>query len=284
MKQQPMSISSRHLVLFSGGLASFEAGRRVLNKYGKEAVEFLFFDTLMEDDDLYRFLSDCEDFLDVNIVRFADGRNPWEVFHDKRFIGNSRVDVCSRLLKRELLERLLKERYQTKDVVIYFGLEWSENHRIEVVRASWKLRGYQVKFPLLWEPILFPCDFKQIFDNIPIEIPRLYKLGFPHNNCGGACVKAGIKQWSLLWKTFPRRFKWHEQQEQSIRKYLVKNVSILRNRRGGVTRPMTLRYLRWRLQQIENREGSIDSYLDRLPDNWSCSCFVGVMTGNQDFG
>ena len=57
-----MSISTdkrTHIVLISGGLASFVAGFRVKQKYQDENIRFWFFDTLIEDSDLYRFLSDC---------------------------------------------------------------------------------------------------------------------------------------------------------------------------------------------------------------------------------
>jgi len=264
-----------HIVLISGGLASFEAAKRVIEKYGREETELWFFDTLIEDDDLYRFLRDCEEFLSKRITWFVEGRTPWEVFRDKRFIGNSRVDVCSRLIKREFLERLLSSKFDPNSIILYFGLEWSEGHRISRVQEAWKTRGYDVEFPLSWDPILMPSEFQDLISSYGIQIPRLYSLGFPHNNCGGACIKAGIKQWTLLWKTFPQRYLWHEVNEQEIRRLLGKNVSILRNRRNGNTKPMTLRYLRWRLKERLKEDGSIDDYLRSLPDSWPCSCFVG---------
>ncbi len=272
-----------HIVLISGGLASFEAGRRVLDAYGKESVELWFFDTMTEDEDLYRFLDDCESFYGKKIWRFAEGRNIWEVFRDKRFIGNPRVDVCSRLLKREYLEKLLLALFPENNVILYLGLEWSEGHRIDTVRKYWFDRGYRTGFPLEWEPILLPLDFCPHVRAMGIEIPRLYQLGFPHNNCGGACVKAGIKQWALLWRIFPQRFYWHESQEQATRRYLKKDVAILRNRAGGRTRPMTLRYLGWRLRRIEKERGSISEYMNGLPSSWSCSCFVPVESVFLDY-
>jgi hypothetical protein len=36
------------------------------------------------------------------LVWIADGRHPWEVYRDEKFIGNSLVDPCSRILKREI--------------------------------------------------------------------------------------------------------------------------------------------------------------------------------------
>jgi 3'-phosphoadenosine 5'-phosphosulfate sulfotransferase (PAPS reductase)/FAD synthetase len=240
--------SLTHIVLFSGGLASFEVGRRVLYRYGEEDVRFWFFDTLVEDEGLYRFLDNCETLLATRIERLADGRNPWQVFRDERFIGNSRVPLCNRVLKREFLERLLRSHYPDKDVVLHFGFEWFEKSRISAAELKWTAKGYQVEFSLQQPPLLSSEDLKTLVQQAGIELPRLYRLGFRHNNCGGACVQAGIKQWALLWHTFPQRYLWHEQQERITRDYLNKDVAILRDRTGGQTRPLTLRELRSRLE------------------------------------
>jgi 3'-phosphoadenosine 5'-phosphosulfate sulfotransferase (PAPS reductase)/FAD synthetase len=262
-----LSKEQDQLILISGGLASFEAARRVISKFGKERVKLWFFDTLIEDEDLYRFLDEIEKSLGVPITKFADGRNPWEVFKDERYIGNSHADLCSKNLKRVLLEKLLRKEYPQKDVILYFGLEWSEEHRIKALQPRWEQKGYKVDFPLAWEPLLFAEDYRKISESIGIPIPRLYNLGFGHNNCGGACIKAGIQQWALLYEKFPERYKWHEEKEQELRKHLRKNVSILRNRRGGRTRPMTLRFLRWRLEKTQ------DKPTKDVVDESTCSCF-----------
>ncbi len=264
----------KHVVLTSGGLASFVAGYRALERFGNDSVRFWFFDTLIEDEDLYGFLADSERALGIHIERFAEGRNPWEVFRDKRFIGNSRVDVCSRLIKREFLEELLSQQYPDKDVTLHFGLEWTESHRIDTVRRAWKEKGYQTEFPLTWSPLLVPEDYRKLVVHLGVRVPRLYSLGFAHNNCGGACVKAGIGQWARLWAHFPDRYAWHEAWEQAIRRQLRKNVAILRNRIGGRTRPMTLRFLRWRLQQTRGELVNLADVVDALPDDSACSCFV----------
>ncbi len=46
----------KHVVMFSGGLASWAAAKRVAAENGTDALVLLFSDTLMEDEDLYRFL------------------------------------------------------------------------------------------------------------------------------------------------------------------------------------------------------------------------------------
>ncbi|MBN1970353.1 MAG: phosphoadenosine phosphosulfate reductase family protein [Candidatus Delongbacteria bacterium] len=234
------------IVLFSGGIASFEVGRLVLEKYAKENIRFWFFDTLTEDDSLYNFVDQCEDFLGIEIERFCDGRNIWEVFRDERFIGNSRVPLCNRVLKRELLERKLKQEFPSKNLILFLGYEYYEKERMEKAKNKWNKNGYQVSFPLAEKEHQEKEVLISKLNDYGLTIPKLYDLGFKHNNCGGACVRAGINQWLLLLELFPERYLWHERQEQQIREYLNKDVAILRDRTGGVTKPLTLRELRLR--------------------------------------
>lgn len=81
-----------------------------------------------------------------------------------------------------------------------------------------------------------------------LRTPRLYDDGFGHNNCFGACVRAGKRQWLHLLKVAPDRFAVAEAEEEKLRRRLG-NVAILRERRGGVSFPLPLRELRRRAQR-----------------------------------
>jgi hypothetical protein len=94
--------------------------------------------------------------------------------------------------------------------------------------------------------------------------PRLYDLGYEHNNCGGFCFKAGQRQFAHLLRQDRPRYLYHEGKEQEMREYLGKDISILRDRRGGVTRPMTLRAFRLRLED--------DQDYDQLDAGSACDC------------
>jgi hypothetical protein len=101
-----------------------------------------------------------------------------------------------------------------------------------------------------------------------IEPPRLYKMGFHHNNCGGFCIKAGQAQFARLLTTMPERYARHERREQELRDYLGKDIAILRDRRGGDTKPMTLREFR---ERLEHDAKAFDSF-----DWGGCGCFDQV--------
>lgn len=48
----------KHVVMYSGGIGSYFAAKRVVQKENPNEVILLFTDTLMEDEDLYRFISE----------------------------------------------------------------------------------------------------------------------------------------------------------------------------------------------------------------------------------
>ncbi len=233
--------------MFSGGVGSWYAAKRTIDQGHR--VHLLFADTRMEDEDLYRFLLDAEQDLGIPIERVADGRTPWQVFFDVRYLGNTRADPCSRILKRDLLKRIVHERWSPEDATIVIGIDWTEEHRLTAVQSHWA--PYAVEAPLCSPPLIAKHE---IFDELKrrgIALPRLYRMRFPHNNCGGFCIKAGQTQFAKLLHEMPKRFKEHEDQEERLRSFLGKDVAILRDRRGGETLPMTLKMLREKIEAGE---------------------------------
>ncbi len=257
-------MASHHIVMFSGGAGSWMAAKRVAERYGTDGLVMLFADTMMEDGDLYRFLIDASRNVGGELVQVADGRTPWEVFFDVSFLGNTRIDPCSRILKRELLRKWVEKNCDPSDTVVYLGYDWTEEHRFQAAKPHWE--PWVLEAPLCDEPYLTKADIVIRLDNEGIKRPRLYGLGFPHNNCGGFCVKAGQAHFKLLLDVMPERYAYHERKEQELREHLGKDVSILRDRRGGPVRPLTLREFR------ENLEagGQCDMF------EWGgCGCFSG---------
>ncbi len=228
----------KHVINFSGGVCSYLAAKRVVEDFGNKDVVLLFANTHMEDEDLYRFVDQASDKLNVDMLELADGRTPWEIFKDVKFLGNSRIDPCSRMLKRELLNRWVKENCDVDDCTIYIGLDWSEIHRID--RFKQRMVPWVVEAPLAFKPYLNKKEMLAEVLADGIKPPRLYDMGFPHNNCGGFCVKAGQAQFRLLLDKMPERYAFHEQKEKELAEYLGKKVTILRKVIDGVLTPITL--------------------------------------------
>lgn len=245
--------------MFSGGVGSWAAAKRIVDRFGPDDVTLLFADTHMEDEDLYRFLFQAVGDVGAKLTKIADGRTPWEVFFAERFLGNSRIDPCSKILKRELLDRWRNEHCDPSDTTCYLGIDWSEIHRLERTRD--RVKPWRYEAPLCEPPYISKPMMLDSLKRTGIAVPRLYEMGFAHNNCGGFCVKAGVGHFMLLLAKLPKRYAIHEQKEQEIRDFLKKPVSILE--RDG--QPFTLRDLR--LEVEAGRAAQLDMF-----DIGGCGC------------
>ncbi len=254
----------KHIVFYSGGIGSWMTANRVIEKYGKEDVVLLFTDTLIEDEDLYRFLDDTEKDFGIEITRIADGRTPWEVFKDTRFLGNSRLAKCSHVLKQDTADKWIKEHFTPDECVLYLGIDWTEEHRTAAPKRNWA--PYQVEFPMCEKPYMTKDDMLRALKERGIEIPRLYKLNFSHNNCGSLCVRGGQAHWVNVLKQLPERYAEAEQREKEMQEYLGKDVTILTRTRNGVKENLSLTQLR---EEYETAPQQIDMF-----DIGGCGCMV----------
>lgn len=253
-----------HVVMFSGGAGSWAAARRVVAEYGRKRTTLLFADTLIEDPDLYRFIHEAAQDVGVPLTRIADGRTIWEVFKDKRFLGNSRIDPCSEILKRNLMRKWIETNFDPRTTSVHLGIDWTESHRMDNVSVRWE--PWRVRAPMCEAPFVDKEHVLTALRVAGIEPPRLYALGFAHNNCGGGCVKAGIGHFKLLLDKLPEVYEEWERNEQEMREYLGKDVAILRDRSGGGVRPLPLLELR---QRVEGKTIEVDE-----TDIGGCGCAV----------
>ena len=250
--------------MFSGGIPSWLAAKRVVEEHGTENLTLLFCDTLSEDPDLYRFLEEAAADVGGRLVRASDGRDIWQVFRDERFLGNSRVAPCSAILKREIADAWIVTNLQPETSVLYYGHEWTEENRVR--REQERRKPWRVEAPLCAPPYFSKADMIGLCWQAGIRPPRLYLLGFAHNNCGGGCVKAGIGHFTHLLRSLPEVFAKWESEEIALREFLGRDdIAILKDRRGGVTKPLTLTALRERVRAGE----SIDLF-----EIGGCGCFT----------
>jgi hypothetical protein len=293
----------------SGGVGSYSAVRRHVDMHGSDNLHLLFTDTLCEDQDAYRFLiagaanlygvdlpdgflPDIEDFpawedrpaykafvlslagramdLIPGLHWIADGRDVWDVYEHERFLGNSRTDPCSKILKRQLADRWLAENCDPSNTTVIVGIDYEEIERMEGngkalgLRRRMAERGWTFVAPLCDRPYLSWADRRARLTQEGLWLPRLNALGFAHNNCGGFCCKGGQGHWKLMLRQFPERYAYAERREQEIRE-LLGDVSMLTDRRGGDgKKPLTLAALRNR--ELDEAEAS---------EMGACGCFFG---------
>lgn len=266
----------KHIVFYSGGIGSYFAAKRVIEKCKREDIILLFTDTMMEDEDLYRFIKETSEKLGVELVTIRDGRTPWDVARDVRFLPNSRIAQCSHLLKQKVAEKYIKENFKPEECKLYLGIDWTEAHRKNAPIKNW--HPYTVEFPMCEEPYLTKVEMlNKLEKEDNIKVPELYKLGFSHNNCGGFCFRAGVGHFKNLLEKKPELYKYHEEKELEIRGYLNRDdITILRRIKNGKKVNITLRELREELEKSPEQLHMLD-----LIDHGGCGCFVDDI--NDDF-
>ncbi len=159
----------RHVIMYSSGIGSWAAAKRVAEQRGTENLILLFADTLIEDEDNYRFLEESAAEVGGTLVRVADGRDPWQVYRDKRWIGNARLAPCSHELKQKPCRKWLEENDPRHEATLYVGIDWFEAHRLPAIEKAWQ--PWKVEAPLTKVPYL---DKLQL-----LEMARQFKLKPP---------------------------------------------------------------------------------------------------------
>lgn len=254
----------RHIVSFSGGMGSFAEAAACVEVFGARDTTLLFADTLIEDYDLYRFMGDCVEFLGCEFIVISEGRTPFDVFKAVKFMGNTRIDPCSKILKREFLTAYIRRNYRPDDVHIHLGLDYSESHRLDGVRARtapWTYRSLLVE-----RGVIIPKDYSIRFG---IDPPRLYSFGLGHNNCGGFCVKAGLGHYKRLLEGDRRQYLAFENDEAAVYEAVPNAKPFLRKVIDGELRYITLKDYRL---MLENTPACVSP--DEALEFGGCGCAV----------
>jgi hypothetical protein len=254
------------VVMFSGGIGSWATATRVADKYGTDGLVLLFADTLVEDADTYRFLNEAAAEVGGVLVTVADGRTPFEVFHDDHFLGNSRLANCSKYLKQKPCREWLDANCDPDGVTLYVGIDWTETHRIPGIVKGWE--PYRVETPMAEPPYVAKSQMVEDAKRAGLTPPAAYADGYPHANClNQGCVRGGQAYWHHILRNRPEVYAKTEAEEQRIRETSWGfDATILKVRRGGVSVPVTLRAFR---ERLERQPSMFDEF------EWGgCGCFT----------
>lgn len=257
------------VAFLSGGTGSWCATRRYVDQHGPDGVVALFTDVgdgspyVGEDVDTYRFLEDAVADLGVEFVRLQDGRSIWDVFRDRKWLGNSGLSHCSWELKTKPALAWVTE-HCAPTTRLLVGIDWMEgDRRLPAIRKNWA--PYEVLAPLTEKPLLGKLQMRHMLAERGLRGPRLTEtLGMAHANCI-ACVKGGHGHWKQVLDLFPDHFAYAEQREQELRGELG-DVSILKDRVGGTARSLTL-------TEFRERERAGGTQID-LFDLGGCGCMA----------
>ena len=235
-------------IWFSCGVASAVATKKTIEKYGDTHNILIINNPVKEEDaDNIRFLKDVEKWVGRPIISASNKDFPnnsiIDVFEKRKYISGIKGAPCTMLLKKEA-------RYQ-------FEL----NHKID-----WHVLGFTYDeisrherfitferenvLPILIELKLTKGNCFDIIEQAGIELPRIYKLGYPNANCIGCVKSQSPTYWNLVRVQHPEVFR----------------------QRAEISRRLKCKLVRYKGKRI---------YLDELPANakggkiksWECGIF-----------
>ena len=207
-------------VWFSCGDASAVAAKLTLDKYGdKNKISIVNNPIEEEHEDNQRFLKDVEEWLNHPIEFATRSKYPKQscvdVWSDRKFMSGPMGAPCTQELKKKARQEW--EAVNKPDYTV-LGFTAEEQKRADRFRLT-------ERDTLLTPLIDHGYDKQKCFDVIQyvakIDLPYIYKLGYPNANCIG-CVKAGsATYWNLVRNTFPDVFEHRAVQSRDIVAKLV---------------------------------------------------------------
>lgn len=230
-----------------------------------------------ESRDTYRFLYQIAHALDIPIERLEDGRSIWAVFAQYRafrlFVNGRFFCKASDILKREVIAQYIEKKHSPGTYRIALGMGVLEPHRIKAATGYWRHRlGWDVE---VYSPIaehftrtgkaIENCDMIEWCNSQEIELPEAYKENLIHNNCNEVCSQAGQTQYAHVYRRHYDRYMYAAWQEYRIQTVLGVNATILKDERGGKTRPMSLLAFADRVEAGDVNERN---------SGGSCACFT----------
>lgn len=208
-------------VWFSCGAASAVAAWLTVKKYGRHCTVRLLNNPVKEEDsDNRRFLADCEAHIGIKIESVINTRYPHfsavKVWDEQRFMAGVGGARCTKELKR--VARQVWETQNRSDwLVLGFTVEERRRHDGFILTERSEL------LPILIDANLTKQDCFEIVEREwRIELPRIYKLGYPNANCIGCVKAASPTYWNHVRKIHPEVFKERAEQSRELGARLVK--------------------------------------------------------------
>ena len=191
-----------NIAWFSCGITSAIACKIALLQLSD--VHVIYIDTRTCHNDNERFISDCEKWYGVKIERYTNEKydGVLDVIRKRKFINSPYGAVCTFELKKKVRFQIEKIYPNFEHQV--FGFDFCKKEINRAIRFEQQYPAARPLFPLIENGVTKEKCFT-ILQKYGIQIPTMYTLGFPNNNCIG-CVKGGMGYWNLIRKKFPLHF------------------------------------------------------------------------------
>jgi len=207
-------------VWFSCGAASAVEAKKTVEKYNETHNILIVNNPVKEEhSDNLRFLKDVEKWIGIKIISAGNknftSNSIIDVFDKRKYISGIKGAPCTQLLKKQA--RYDFELQNNIDFhVLGFTIDEISRHErfIKFERSN--------VLPVLIDEKLSKGDCFRILEDAGIELPAIYKLGYPNANCIGCVKSSSPTYWNLVRKTFPEVFKQRAEQSKQIKCRLVK--------------------------------------------------------------
>tara|TARA_E500000318_G_C3511183_1_gene192375 strand:+ start:184 stop:945 length:762 start_codon:yes stop_codon:yes gene_type:complete len=208
-------------VWFSCGAASAVAAKLTVDTYGTyNTIRIVNNPIVEEDEDNRRFLKDVEQWIGMPIEQAVNHKYPnascVEVWNDRRFMSGVAGAPCTLELKKVARQQWEQE-HNPDYHVLGFTLDEKKRHDRFVLTERSNV------IPVLIDNSITKDDCYAILQSEGIDLPNIYKRGYPNANCIG-CVKAtSPTYWNLVREKDPDVFQQRAEQSRQIGARLVRH-------------------------------------------------------------
>jgi len=208
-------------VWFSCGVASAVTAKKTVEKYGQNNNILIVNNPVKEEhEDNQRFLKDVEKWIGLPIIQALNTEintiSAYDVWEKRKYMSGVRGAPCTSLLKKQA-----RYEFELKHDIDYHVLGFSvdEKHRHE------RFVKYEREnvLPVLIDEGLTKEDCFKIVELAGIELPYIYKLGYPNANCIGCVKSSSPSYWNLVREKHPEVFEERAEQSRRIKCKLVKH-------------------------------------------------------------
>lgn len=235
-----------HIICYSGGHSSAKVAMNVHKQFPNDSIILLNHDIskTVEHQDIKRFKQDVSNYLNIPITyaNYEGIINPDDIpdqfdvcIKIKGFKFGNGTELCTYNLKTKPFYNFLatnfppdKDTGVREDVVIYYGFDANEMHRVQRRSGILGAQGYYTDYPLaLWDNV-----DNNIVENAGIIPPLTYKQldtdydsygSWKHGNCVG-CLKAGKQHWYVTYCVRPDIFKKAMETEDKLDHSIIKGI------------------------------------------------------------
>lgn len=201
-------------VWFSCGAASAVAAKKTVELYGSAHNVIIVNNTVQEEDlDNLRFLKDVEKWVGIKIQYATNSKYPSnsavDVWNKVKYMSGVKGAPCTAQLKKEA-----RYQFEVNNKIDFHVLGFTADELARHERFT-KFERENVIPILINEGITKEMCF-EILTLAGIELPHVYKLGYPNANCIG-CVKAtSPTYWNHVRKMHPEVFAERSAQSRDI--------------------------------------------------------------------